>query len=93
MKLFKNYVEVEQVMTAKESNIILPETASDAEKFEVTQKVVGKGPDCVSIEIGDKPIIAPHFQEYGRKLIEGSKEDGKLVFHVIFNEDDIVGVE
>ena len=93
MKLYKNYILVEQVMTKKDSAIIIPDKADDSDQFEITQKIIGKGPDCTFVEVGDIPIIAPHFQEYGRQLVEGSKEEGRLVFNVIFNEDDVVGAD
>lgn len=93
MKLFKKYVEVEQTMTKKESKVLMLDSSNDADKYDITQKVVQVGPECVNVKEGDIPIMAPHFQEFGRQWVSGEKDAPTIVWRVIYNEDDIVGVE
>lgn len=93
MKLFKNYVEVEQILTRKDSSIILPETAKESDKFDISQKVTSLGPECKNLKEGNVPIMSPHTQEFGRQWVRGTKEDKEMVFNVIYNEDDIIGIE
>lgn len=94
MKLFKNYVEVKQVMTKKDSKVLmLDSTPANDDTHEITQEIIQVGPFCKFVEIGDVPIVAPHFQEYGRKLVSSSKDENEIVFHVIYSEDDFIGIE
>lgn len=92
MKLFKNYVLVEQTMTSKESKIILTASKDESEKFDYTSKVVDKGPNCtLPLEVGDQPIFSQHALFQGMKVIEKTKK--KMVTHVIVHEDDIIAVD
>ncbi len=91
MRLLKNYVCIEQTMKKKDSKIILDASADQKDKFEFSFKIIGLGPDCVGIQIGDIPIFEQHVQFQGAKIIE--KDDNGMITHTIVHQDSIIALE
>lgn len=91
MILFNKHVLVEQIMTKKESQIILDAGSDDREKFNFEFKVTNVAEDCDNIKIGDNPLFVEHVRFQGLKVIE--KTDEKMIAEVIVHEDDIIAIE
>ena len=92
MKVLGKRVLVEQKMTKKESKIIMAESASDNQKFDIEFKIVQLGKDVdADIKIGDKPIFGQHTQFEGIKVLE--KDDKGMTANVIVHQDDIIGID
>lgn len=93
MQVLGKMIVVEQSMIKRKSNIIRLDKETK-EQFDVQNRIIQFGPDCPNdspLTIGCIPIISPFAQIYGGKTI--SKTDDKLVTHVIYDIDDMVGID
>ena len=93
-KILGNRVLIEQIMTKKESNLILTaKQKEDTENFEIERKVimVGRGVNKEEIEVGDIPVFGKYAVEDSIKII--SKTEDVLVAHLVMHVDNIVGID
>lgn len=93
-RILGNRVLIEQIMTKKESNLILTaKQKEDTENFETERKVimVGLGVNKEEIEVGDIPVFGKYAVEDSIKIV--SKTDDVLVAHLVMNVDNIVGID
>lgn len=93
-RILGNRVLIEQIMTKKESNLILTaKQKEDTENFEIERKVimVGLGVNKEEIEVGDIPVFGKYAVEDSIKIV--SKTDDVLVAHLVMNVDNIVGID
>jgi len=96
MKVLGNRVLVEQKMVSKKSQLLLPDTVSDKEKFDFYFTVLQVGPGCPTdeadrIEVGDTPVFSQYVNFQGTKLIH--KDDAGMIVHVIVVYDDIIAID
>ena len=94
MKVLGRRVLIEQLMVEKQQAIILPGSAKNEEKYDVTFTVLQLGDECpkdATLKVGDKPIFGKYVDFNGVKVVEKSKE--KEVLHVIVGYDDIIGID
>lgn len=93
-RILGNRVLIEQIMTKKESSLILTaKQKEDTENFEIERKVimVGLGVNEQEIEVGDIPVFGKYAVEDSIKIV--SKTDDVLVAHLVMNVDNIVGID
>ena len=101
MKVVGERVLVEQILTKKQSKIILPGADKNKEMgFDAKFTVLQLGSKCPKgegeIQVGDNPIFSKNVTFEGVKVIEEKKEAGQLVksvAHVIVHYEDILGAE
>ena len=93
MKVLGKRVLIEQKMKEKKSGLILPDNASDSDKFDFKFKILQVGDECPEgrINIGDTPVFSQYVQFQGTKLIE--KNDKGMLIHVIVPYDDIIAID
>ena len=101
MKVVGERVLVEQILTKKQSKIIL--TGADKNKemgFDAKFTVLQLGSKCPKgegeIQVGDNPIFSKNVTFEGVKVIEEKKEGSQLVksvAHVIVHYEDILGAD
>lgn len=89
-KVFDKRVLVEEIITKKETKIILKEDSKDVE-YEITQKVIGIAPNVEGINIGDIPCISTFVKPHYTEQIE--KSENKAVYHNIYYLHDIAGIK
>lgn len=88
--LLDKRVLVEEIKTKKEKKIILKEDSKDVE-YEITQKVIGVGPNVEGINVGNIPCISIFSKPHYLEQIE--KTDNKSVYHCVYYLHDIVGIK
>ena len=101
MKVVGERVLVEQILTKKQSKIILPGGDKNKEMgFDAKFTVLQLGSKCPrgegEIQVGDNPIFSKNVTFEGVKVIEEKKEAGQLVksvAHVIVHYEDILGAD
>ena len=101
MKVVGERVLVEQILTKKQSKIILPGVDKNKEMgFDAKFTVLQLGSKCPKgegeIQVGDNPIFSKNVTFEGVKVIEEKKEGGQLVksvAHVIVHYEDILGAD
>ena len=103
MKVVGERVLVEQILTKKQSKIILTESDRNKNKemgFDAKFTVLQLGNKCPKgegeIQVGDNPIFSKNVTFEGVKVIEEKKEAGQLVksvAHVIVHYEDILGAD
>ena len=101
MKVVGERVLVAQILTKKQSKIILPGAAKNKELgFDAKLTVLQLGNKCPQgegeIQVGDNPIFSKNVTFEGVKVIEEKKEAGQLVksvAHVIVHYEDILGAD
>ena len=99
MKVVGERVLVEQILTKKQSSLII--TGSDKNMgFDAKFTVLQLGSKCPKgegeIQVGDNPIFSKNVTFEGVKVIEEKKEAGQLVksvAHVIVHYEDILGAD
>tara|TARA_R110000796_G_scaffold231853_8_gene349954 strand:+ start:7246 stop:7575 length:330 start_codon:yes stop_codon:yes gene_type:complete len=96
MKVLGNRILIEQKMTSKKSQLLLPDTVADKEKFDFAFKVLQVGPQCPTNEadrivVGDTPVFSQYVNFQGTKLIH--KDDAGMIVHVIVVYDDIIAID
>ena len=98
MKVVGERVLIEQVLTKKQSKIILPGKENKDAGFDAKFTVLQLGARCPQgeIEIGDSPIFSKNVTFEGVKVIDEVKvgtEIVKSVAQVIVHYEDIIGAE
>ena len=101
MKVVGERVLVEQILTKKQSKIILSGADKNKEMgFDAKFTVLQLGSKCPKgegeIQVGDNPIFSKNVTFEGVKVIEEKKEGGQLVksvAHVIVHYEDILGAD
>lgn len=102
MKVVGERVLVEQILTKKQSKIILSEADKKNKEmgFDAKFTVLQLGSKCPKgedeIQVGDNPIFSKNVTFEGVKVIEEKKEGGQLVksvAHVIVHYEDILGAD
>ena len=101
MKVVGERVLVEQILTKKQSKIILPRADKTKEMgFDAKFTILQLGNKCPKgegeIQVGDNPIFSKNVTFEGVKVIEEKKEAGQLVksvAHVIVHYEDILGAD
>ena len=95
MKVLGKRVLVEQKMTEKKSDIIIPEQAKDSERFDFEFTILQLGPECPTgkheAQVGDTPVFSQHVMFMGTKLIE--KDSKGMIIHVVVHYDDIIAID
>lgn len=93
MRVLGERVLIEQVMTEKQSKIILPKGAKKEEGFDVTFKVLQVGDEVPAGKMveGDAPVFSKHVQFDGVKKVEDTAT--KKIMHVIVHYEDIIAID
>jgi hypothetical protein len=100
MKVVGERVLVEQILTKKESKIILPGSQNKDSGYDAKFTVLQLGAKCPTgegeIQLGEHPIFSKNVTFEGVKVIEETKvgnEIVKSVAHVVVHYEDIIGAE
>lgn len=97
-KVLGNRVLVEQIMTKKESSLILTkEQKQDTDNFHMERKIIMLGDEVAKgrLEIGDIPIFGKYAVEESIKIVEkiDTKTEYKMIAHIIMHVENIVGLD
>ena len=94
-KILGNRVLVEQIMTVKESNLILTaQQKQDTDNFDIQKKIIMIGDEVYPegrFVIGDIPVYGKYSVEDSIKVITST--DQRMVAHVVMHVDNIVGID
>lgn len=100
LRPIRNQVLIEQTMTKKESNLILPDKDTkdqqeDLDMYDVTFKVIALGAACPDneVKVGDCPVMSKHCQHQVARRIDDNTDDKVIIMQAIIDYDDIVGIE
>lgn len=91
-KVLGNRVLIEQIMTKKESSLLLTDKQKqDTQNFDIERKIIMLGDEVTTVDLGDIPIFSKYGEPEAVMII--SKDDDKMVSHIIMSVEDIVGLE
>lgn len=92
MEVLGNRVLIEQVMVRKKS-VLLSSDHKATENFDVTRRILSISEDAepTRLKVGDNPVFGKFSEPSALSIIE--KDDNRIVSHLIYNIDDIVGID
>lgn len=98
IKVIGNNVLVEETLTKKSNGIqLLNEDASNENVYTSEMVIIDFSPEGVGfsrhLAIGVKPIIIHYAEPLATKVIEGKAGDEKIVRHLIYSLEHIVGID
>lgn len=93
-KVLGNRVLVEQIMTKKNSKLLLtPDQQTNPDHFDIERKIIMIGDEVAAnrLEIGDIPVFSKYGEADSIKII--SKTDEKMISHLVMHVENIVGLD